>query len=366
MNRNRYVIQVVGTEKIARYLSKLKSVGTKISEVQMEEQEAFFKTDREGLKKVRKYRRRYGLKVKVHTAVTDAGLALLFKSYRFLVVLTIPFVCSFFLWSVTVESESPEVAERIEKKLEKDSIQPFRLLRSVPDEGEIRRELMQADPDLSWVRFKRTGTTLTVIPMLSPTLNEEVDSDGSPGNLVASTSGVVTRYALTKGERVARVYTTVKKGDILASGILEQGEEEVIVGAAGAVYADYWVEYTFNIPKVIDYKVQGEEKVEFVFLPPWQEKKQFGKAILNMFQTERIVNEENAQIEIEEGMEEEFIIPLLKMKLLAQLGPEAMIKENKILHVTFDDDKVKGTILFLINDNIAIKRPIPKETEAIE
>jgi similar to stage IV sporulation protein len=34
------------------------------------------------------------------------------------------------------------------------------------------------------------------------------------------------------------------------------------------------------------------------------------------------------------------------------------------LHVSFDNDKVKGTILFLINDNIAMKRPISKETEA--
>ena len=35
-----------------------------------------------------------------------------------------------------------------------------------------------------------------------------------------------------------------------------------------------------------------------------------------------------------------------------------IIKDDKILHVTFDNDKVNGTILFLVNDNIAIKRPI--------
>ena len=54
----------------------------------------------------------------------------------------------------------PEVVERIEKKLEKDSIVLFRPLALIPDEGEIRRELMLDDPSLSWVRFRRVGTSL--------------------------------------------------------------------------------------------------------------------------------------------------------------------------------------------------------------
>ena len=141
----------------------------------------------------------------------------------------------------------------------------FRPLLLIPDEGEMRRDLMQDDPDLSWVRFKRVGTSLTVIPMLSPSLNDQTEAEGTPSDLVARTGGVITRFALTKGERVGHVHRTVKKGDVLASGTLEQGEDYVVVGAAGAVYADYWIEYKFSIPKTIRYRVQGEEKVEFVF-----------------------------------------------------------------------------------------------------
>ena len=64
------------------------------------------------------------------------------------------------------------------------------------------------------------------------------------------------------------------------------------------------------------------------------------------------------QFELVEGMEETVIIPLLKNKLLSESLSKAIIKDEKILHVTFDNDKVNGTILFLINDNIAVKRPI--------
>ena len=124
------------------------------------------------------------------------------------------------------------------------------------------------------------------------------------------------------------------------------------------MYADYWIEYKFSIPKTIRYRVQGEEKVEFVFNPPWQEGKLMTKEIMNMVETKRTMSEATAQLEIVEGMEETVIIPLLKMKLLAELGADAIIKDDKVLHVTFDNDKVNGTILFLINDNIAVKRPI--------
>lgn len=358
MDRNRYKIKVSGPRNVPAFLTKLKSVGTKITALRIEGEAALFKTDKKGLKQVRKYRKRYGLKVAVRLAVNDRGLDMLFSSYRFMIVFSIPFICSFFLWSVTVESDMPEVAERIEEKLQANKIVPFQPLFLIPDEGEMRRDLMQDDPALSWVRFKRVGASLTVIPMLSPELNDQIQKEGSPSDLVARTGGVLTRFALTKGERVGHVYTTVKKGDMLASGTLEQGEEHVVVGAEGAVYADYWIEYKFSIPKVIQYKVQGEEKVEFVFHPPWKEDNLFTKEMLNMIETKRTVSEADAQLEIIEGMEETVVIPLLEMKLLAELGADAIIKDDKILHVTFDNDKVSGTVLFLINDNIAVKRPI--------
>ena len=194
--------------------------------------------------------------------------------------------------------------------------------------------------------------------MLSPASETETAAEGPPSDLVARTGGVLTRFALTKGERIGHVYMTVKRGDILATGILEQGDRSVIVGAEGAVFADYWIEHTFSIPQTIQYKVQGDEKVEFVFHPPWKLKKDSDAPFWRIISIERTVIEANAQLEITDGMEQTIIVPLVKNQLLAELGPDAVIKDEKILHVAFDNDKVNGSILFLINDNIAVKRPI--------
>lgn len=366
MGRNRYEIRIKRSDHIAKFLTQLKSGGTKMTALTSYSEGTVFLTDRKGLKAVRKFRRRYRLKISIVSLEEDNGLERIIGSYRFFIVLIIPFICSFFLWSVTVESEMPEVNERIEKQLQKASITPYRLLAKIPEETEIRRELMQQEPKLSWIHFNRSGTRLTVIPMLSPPLEQKKIEEGKPADLIAKTGGVITRFELTKGERVARLYATVKKGEMLATGILEQGDHRVVVGAEGAVFADYWVEYRFELPRVIDFKVQGEEEVSFLFKWPWKGKNLFNQADWNIIETERIIQEKDASLELKEGMEETIIIPLLKMKLLSEASPEATIKEEKVLHVSFDDDKVKGTILFFMNDNIAMKRPISQGDEAID
>lgn len=366
MEKKKYEVRISPSTNIPAFFTALKTNHVKLSSIHMHNRYTYFTTDRKGLKQVRKYRRRYRLKLQITSLVEDEGLTKVIGSYRFVIFLLIPFICSFFLWSVTVESEMPEVTERIEQKLKKASIVPYRLLTKIPDETAIRRSLMQDDPSLSWVYFNRSGTTLTVIPMLSPTLEKKDEKAEKPADLIARTSGIITRFLLTKGERATRISSTVEKGDLLATGTLEQGDHTVVVGAEGKVYADYWMEYHFTLPKRVDYKIQGEEEIRFGFNPPWKGKGLFNLENWNIIEAERIVKEKEVHVTIQKGMEDSFIIPLLKMKLLQKVGPEAVIKEEKLLHVTYDDDKVSGTVLFFVNDNIAMKRPITKETEAID
>ncbi|WP_203246878.1 sporulation protein YqfD [Sporosarcina beigongshangi] len=355
--RRRYDIKISGNGDLAGFLTNLATSSTKILSLSVGEGVARFRTDRQGLMIIRRTRRRYHVTVKVSLVGEASGAKGVFNSNFFVIACVIPFIASLFLWTVEVESEWPEVEERIYQKLEKASIVPLRLLAFIPDEGEIRRELMLDDPSLSWVRFRRDGATLTVIPMLSPQTTDEIVTEEQPSDLVARTGGVITGFALKKGERVSRVHQTVQKGDTLATGVLVQGDKRVIVGADGAVYADYWMEYSFSLPSVVEYRLQGEETVEFSFNFPWQPQKKKW-SLKSFIQTERHINDRAGQFELVAGMEETVLIPLLKNKLLSESLTKAVIQDDKVLHVSFDNDKVSGTILFLINDNIAVKRPI--------
>ncbi|WP_172794006.1 sporulation protein YqfD [Sporosarcina sp. HYO08] len=368
MNK-RYEVKVWGKGDLSAFLTTLVSNKTKILSLAVDDGKASFRTDRSGLRNVRKFRRRYRLKVAISLLDKGLGPNWFFASPRFLIACLLPLVGSFFLWKVEVDTDRPEVAERIETKLQSSSIVPLKLLSTLPDEGEIRQMLMLEDPTLSWVRFRRVGTSLTVIPMLSPPANQNIAKKGPPSDLVARTGGVITRFELKSGERVGYVHQTVKKGDVLATGVLKQGDKTTIVGADGAVFADYWVEYSFSIPKLIDYRQQGEEIIHYSFQLPW--KKEAGTenaegetdGFWPLVKKERYIKEVGGSLELKKGMEKTVIIPLLKNKLLSEPSSKSIIKDEKILHVTFGSDKVSGTILFLMNDNIAVKRPISQGDE---
>ena len=359
----RFKITIYGKGNVTGFLSKLAVSGSKVIQLSHLGEVAYFHTDSKGVKTIRQYRRQYGVKAKIIEMTGNQDASSIISSYHFLLACLIPFVASLFLWSVEVETTMPEVSERIEVKLEKASIIPFKPRLLLPDESEIRQLLMLDDPSLSWVRFKRVGSKLTVIPMLSPLLNEAAVGKTKPSNLVAKTSGVLTRFELTRGERVGRIHQTVRKGELLATGILEQGDKKTVVGAEGAVFANYWVEYSFSMPKKVMFQFQGDEVIDINFHPPWKKNASNSNeenllANWRLFSKTRYTKEIDGKFELAEGMEETVLVPLLKNKLLSETFSNAVIVDKNVLHVTFDNDKVSGTILFLINDNIAVKKPI--------
>ncbi|WP_336822611.1 sporulation protein YqfD [Sporosarcina sp. USHLN248] len=356
--RERFRITLKGKTDLSRFISFLSSEGVKLSYITEDGGMIRFQTDRKGMMFIRRHRRRYRLKMRIEHLDTESVEKRIFSSFRFLIACLIPLVASLFLWKIEIETDSPEVADRIETKFEKANIMPLQLLKRLPNEGEIRQLLMSDDPALSWVRFKRSGGTLTVIPMLSPKLNEKIEKDGPPSDLIARTGGVITGFQLKSGERVARVHQTVKKGDLLASGILEQGNKKALVGAEGSVYADYWAEYSFQMPKTIEYHTLGEETVELKWQSPIIQSKNGGISFQKFITFEHNREDRIQLLELTEGMEETVILPLIKYKILSETESDLKIKDENILQLAFENDTVIGTILFLMNDNIATKRPI--------
>ena len=358
MIHKRFIVVLTGKTNPSKFLTFLASSGVKMSGISEIGKGIRFRTDKKGIQLIRRNRRKYKMKVSIKPADEGAVEKRLFTSFRFLIACLIPLLASLFLWKIEIETDVPEVSERIGNKLEEISITMFRPLSLIPDEGEIRRALMLEDSSLSWVRFKRSGSTLTVIPMLSPKLNDSIEKTGPPSDLVARTGGVITGFQLSRGERVARVHQTVKKGDLLATGILEQGDKRIVVGAEGSVYADFWTEYSFKIPRTVEYHLLGEETVIIHWQSPIVWKEGGMPQLQSFIRTERQREDRFDQFELQEGMEEDVIIPLLKYKILTETQSDLIIKDENVLHLTFENDTVEGTILFLMNENIAIKRPL--------
>lgn len=344
-------IELIGShEQMMKFLNHLQQQKVVLKSVVHLKKSVIFETNREGLRILRANRRKFQCRFTVRAKQHHLKL---FSGYRFLLLLCIPYFASLFIWTVKVDSNHPEIQDRIEQKLADAQIKPLQLKSRLPNEDVLRRLLMEGESQLSWMRFEKQGVQFEVIPMASPQNLVNQPEKRRPSHLIAKTSGVITNYALTSGEQVASLHSTVKKGDLLATGILEQGEKEVVVGAEGAVFANYWLEYSFSLPRQLHYKVQGEEKWKIRFHPPTLGKNLFNKENWNIIETDPYITHKQMNVYLKEGMEKDYVIPVVKLQLQKELGYEAIIQNEELLRVTYDEDYVSGKIVFLVNDNIA-------------
>lgn len=361
-------IRVSRSENVHELIRRLQQNRVKLRELEFLEDEVKFEISRKDVTIVRSLRKKLNLKVKIRylqqsrifqkTSWTIIGIILL---------IFIPIICSQFIWKVEVEASTPELKAKVEMIIdEKLQLDKPALKRKLVSDFEIRQTIMEEVRDLSWVHIIKKGSSMTIVPQLAPiTENKEKKSDGLY-HLVASKSGVITHFNITSGERRVMPNMTVYKGDVLVSGVITVGEDEYMaVGAQGEVYADYWLETSFEIPRKVKYISAADSKWTFglknndekekepsfqkIKLPNW---------ISNYIEIKKTQNYITTVQELSEDQIDSFILPLLHEKILKSLPPKTIIKKENILHVTFDDDKVKGKVLFLVNENIAKEYPI--------
>ncbi|RND00018.1 sporulation protein YqfD [Lysinibacillus halotolerans] len=361
-------IRITRNNAAHAFIQNLHSKGVKIKNVTHLDNEIRFEITRKDINIVRTIRKKYRVKVKIqYLQVSRIFQKNSWTAIGLLLLICIPIVASQFVWKVEVQSDIPEVRVAVEKIVnEKLSLAKPTLRGKVESDFEIRQTIMEELRDLSWVHILKTGSSMTIVPQLAPITDNRDNINEGKNHLIAAKSGVITHFEISSGERRVLPNTTVYKGDTLVSGVISVGDKSVVVGASGEVYADYWLETEFSIPKelqlisassrewTIDFKMNNDKKeqgksFQKIDLPEWLSK------FIEIKRTQKYIT---VTEEITEERIESFILPLLHEKILKSLPPKTIIKKENILHVTFDDDKVKGKVLFLVNENIAENYPI--------
>lgn len=282
----------------------------------------------------------------------------------------LPYLCSLFLWQISVEDVSDERKVKLESELNSLSVVERKLINNLATDMKIRQVLLSNNHDLSWVHIKRSGSKLHITSVPAPVITRKQTDQQVPSNLVALRRGIITNYDLRSGERLVRINNTVNKGDMLVTGVLKQGKKDIIVGAEGRVFADFWRETSFQLNTKIVYDKFSSEQLKILQVSPsWKEftKQQtldnFVEVIKSVFRIEKHTLVEKSTQTLDEQWIKEAFLPMLRIRTASTLTPKGKIKDEKILHLTWSNDTVKGKVLYYMNDNIAGKSPIPKETE---
>lgn len=163
------------------------------------------------------------------------------------------------IWDVRVECEGEVSAVTVKEVLASHGVYPG-ARKAKLDIGRIQADIESESREVAWISVNVIGTVayVEVIGEVIPPADEEV-YDGV--NLIASKDGVLTGYEIIAGEPVAEIGRTVKKGDLLVSGLYDSKRFGYrAVEAEGRVFAR--TEEVFSVEIPLRYTVRVPEKSE--------------------------------------------------------------------------------------------------------
>ncbi|WP_407268441.1 sporulation protein YqfD [Radiobacillus sp. PE A8.2] len=297
------------------------------------------------------------------------------------------------VWDVTIKGVHPELEQQINKQLVSYGIEPGAFKFHIKTPGEIQQQLLTDIPELLWVGVSEKGTTYQ-LEGVEKTMVSEPEKQG-PSNLVASKKGVIVDMFVSKGRPMVKINQLVNKGDMLVSGNLsanqevkqedeedqEPQKEQHYVHADGEVIATTWYKLTIEVPLDANYDVlTGKNKKKYFIkigplsIPIWgftnpdYKEKQvethekpfyFLQWKLPVYFTSENVQEKRT---VEEKRNQEkattIAISQAEKQLRAELGKDAEISFQKVLHESIDNGKVNLILYFKVLENIAKNQPI--------
>lgn len=339
------------------FIMLLKKNNIRITQLRFPGKEITFQLAHKDLSLIRKLRKQAKVRIEIRYSEPEIILQKDLKTgIGLILLLIVPLLLSRFIWQVDVEAQTVEIEDEVMDYLQKEVGIEFPVRKNAfISDNEIRQTMMREFREFSWVHIMKNGSKVTISPQLAPKI-EPPQNSSTNQYLIAGNNGVVTHFQIEKGIRKVEPNTTVYRGDVLVSGIMEYGEKSILIGAEGKVFVDYWLETSFTIPKTIEMEVLDDYgwnyQINWNQIGASIEQKSFKplKSIVT-YESYRMFHKKTEKIS--EKDIESVILPLLHEKMIYSLPLESAIKAEKLLHVSADDDTVKGKVLYLVNENIA-------------
>ncbi|WP_053219129.1 sporulation protein YqfD [Virgibacillus senegalensis] len=314
-----------------------------------------------------------------------------FMAGLFLSILLVMFLSNI-VWDVKVDNVPPEIEAKIIEKLDEYGIRSGALKFTIETPSDIQQRLLDDLPELLWVGVTEKGTTYQ-LEAVEKSIVEEPEKPG-PRNLVAAKKGVIVDMFVAKGLPVVEVNDLVKPGQVLVSGNLngnladeqEDGEEkqakqEKLVAAEGKVIAETWYEVETTVPLKANYQtLTGESETKYQIhlgklkIPIWGFKKVEYEHVYKEITSKplyflhwtlpiSIVEEQwNEQAPFNEKRSRqtarEEAVKQASKQLHSELGKDAKIDFQKVLHERIESGKVKLTLYFKVEEDITKIQPI--------
>ncbi|ALC81667.1 MULTISPECIES: sporulation protein YqfD [Bacillus] len=322
------------------------------------------------------FTKRKGLPFLIRKSMRNSGFAIGF--FGFFLIL---FLLSNMVWSIHITGAKPETEHEIRKQLNEIGIKIGRLQFVTPTPEIIQKELTDRVSNITWIGVELNGTDLQmkVVEKNEPEKPEYV----SPQDLVAKKKAVITNMFVEKGVPLVTVNEHVRKGQKLVSGIIGYEDNKQKVAAKGEILGETWYKSTVTVPLETTFQVYtGKVKTMHKLaagsqsIPFWgfslsdeemgaskTEKLTYPLHFLQFklplsYEKELIRETETSKRSYTEKQAIEEGIKMGKKDVEKKIGIDGKVIDEKVLHQTSENGKVKLIILYQVIENIVKTTPI--------
>ncbi len=163
------------------------------------------------------------------------------------------------IWDVRVSCDGEVSADKVKEFLSAHGVYPGASKSSL-DIGRIQAEIESESREIAWISVNVIGT-VAYVEVIGEVIPPPEDEKYDGVNLVAARDGVVTGFEVIAGKPAAEIGMTVKKGDLLISGLYDSKRFGYrAVEAEGSVFAR--TEEIFEVEIPLEYTVRTPEKSE--------------------------------------------------------------------------------------------------------
>ena len=203
-----------------------------------------------------KLKSKRGLPLKLITIKKRSGIAV-----GIALALILNIFLSNYVWRIEINGEI-DVKDEVISSCEKLGIVQGTRRKDI-DTYFASQQLAIEYPQIAWCSVNVEGAVVTV--NISPAkLSEEKET--APSNIVASTDGVIREIRITSGNKTVAIGDSVKKGQLLASGVNEINEEYEYIHSQGEIIAETYNEFRYSVgKKQTTYHLTGKRNTKSVF-----------------------------------------------------------------------------------------------------
>ncbi|MGI6704452.1 MAG: sporulation protein YqfD [Clostridia bacterium] len=285
-----------------------------------------------------------------------------------------------FVWVVEVQGNERMPSERIIRELESFGLKPG-AFKPYIDTREVETKLLIEMDQLVWVGINILGTR-AVVDIVERTEPPPLIDKNAPCNIVAKKDGIINDIYVYQGQAAVKVSDTVKVGQLLISGIVEQpGKPTRVVHAMGRVEARTWYQLTEEQQLRLVKRERTGRMERGVFLRVGERTLSLNRKACEFenFDTEtetsRLIEWRNITLPVElviekyyEVIVEEEILPVevaveravekTAQRLTGMLPREVEISDRKAKYIETETDTIRVDVIFETLEDIGLEEKI--------